>query len=495
MSTALADPDAPWHRLEALPRSLWMPALVASVGTAEARLADTARWRDQLLAGHLPSPGALMGDPDALAPLREVVGALGLPGLCLGSEAMTEQVLRTLLWHLDRIADHQPRLDRSQAIARVTADFRATWTLEKSGWERLLAVLQGLGALPTQRWDALAGLLQRREWVEAQRISEHLARLPELQALIARLGRSRHAPASARPAARPQAALRQRAVGLRAITTRLPGAPGEITGVRHGARIEHLVASELAQLHHPVLRKLWRARHAEGRLLSWDSEAVLVDWRPDPAQPPQTPTASAEPESLAQGPVILCLDTSASMRGAPEQIAKAVALAAFRVAHLERRACRLVSFGGPGELVDRVLSLDAQGLEALLDLMGQSFDGGTDVQGPIEHALAQVQQAAWASADLLIVSDGEFGCTTATLDQLDQARDELGLRVQGVLIGDREKPSLSACCDEVFWVRDWRRHADDGTRAGQAPTVLAPSLMATFFPNAISPRPKRRAGG
>ncbi len=48
-----------------------------------------------------------------------------------------------------------------------------------------------------------------------------------------------------------------------------------------------------AMLMHPVLAKLWRARRAEGRLLGHDTEAVLVDWRPDPAPPPSSPPAGA----------------------------------------------------------------------------------------------------------------------------------------------------------------------------------------------------------
>ena len=42
------------------------------------------------------------------------------------------------------------------------------------------------------------------------------------------------------------------------------------------------------------------------------------------------------PEPLERGPIVLCLDTSGSMRGAPEHIAKAVAIAALRVAHEAR---------------------------------------------------------------------------------------------------------------------------------------------------------------
>jgi hypothetical protein len=46
----------------------------------------------------------------------------------------------------------------------------------------------------------------------------------------------------------------------------------------------------------------------------------------------------------------------------------------------------------------------------------------------------------------------------ATLDQLRRGRAQLGLRVQGVLVGDRETMGLMEVCDDIHWVRDWRRY-------------------------------------
>ncbi|EHR73304.1 hypothetical protein BurJ1DRAFT_4516 [Burkholderiales bacterium JOSHI_001] len=490
-------PDAPWHRLAPLPRSLWLPALVASVGAAERRLADVQRWRDALAQGQLPDASADFGDAAASAPLRAACMDLGLAALCRGAPAMAEQLLRTLLWHLDRIVDHQPRLVRELAIAQVADDFRAAWTLEKGDWDQLLALLQGLGDLANLRWDELKGHLTSREWREAQRISERLAQLPELAALIRRLGRSHHAPERSRPAPLPQGAAVKRLLGLRPVEIRLPDAPGEVKGIRHTDRLERMLGSEAAMIRHPVLHKLWRARRAEGRLLGYDSEAVLIDLRPDPNATPRPLAAPPAAGTLNRGPIVLCLDTSGSMRGAPENIAKAVALEAFRTAHREGRGCKLIAFGGPDEMLESDLDLHPQGLAALLALMGQAFDGGTDVQGPIERALAAVHEARWRSADLLVVSDGEFGCTPATLARLDAAREELGLRVQGVLVGDRETLGLMELCDDIFWVRDWRRHGDDSgsaQRQGYSP-VHSKSLTALYFPNALSGRAARHKPG
>jgi uncharacterized protein with von Willebrand factor type A (vWA) domain len=182
------------------------------------------------------------------------------------------------------------------------------------------------------------------------------------------------------------------------------------------------------------------------------------------------------------------------MAGAPEHVAKAVAIAALRAAHESGRACRLIAFGGPGEVIERELSDGAQGLAHTLALMAQAFDGGTDVQTPIERAVEAVHQAGWHGADLLIVSDGEFGCVRATLDRLDAARQSLGLHVQGVLVGDRETMGMLEACDAIHWVRDWRRFAESGDAVPPSP-VHSKSLTALYFPNALSAQAARHHGG
>jgi uncharacterized protein with von Willebrand factor type A (vWA) domain len=486
--------DRPYDRLELLPRALWLPGLIASAGERGQRLADIEVWLASLAAGELPPAYADFGDAAASQPLREAVGELGLPARARGVPALAEQVVRTLLWHLDRIVDHQPRLSRDAAIARVAEEFRDAWQEETAGLDEDLALLLSLGDLAHLRWDELRGHLSSRPWQAARRASEWLRHLPALTELIRRLGRVERS--AARPDA-PQSREQDASAppqALRAIETRLPDAPGEITGVRFSSRPERMLASEAVMLHHPVMKKLWRARHAEARLLSWETEATLTDWRIDPQAVPRHRSAPPEPEALERGPIILCLDTSGSMRGAPENIAKAVVIAALQVAYEVGRSCKLIAFGGPQELVERDLGAGSSGLQALLELMGHGFDGGTDIQTPIERAVERMHEVRWRSADLLIVSDGEFGCVPHTLARLDEARERFGVRVQGVLVGDRETMGMLEVCDDIHWVRDWRRYADaaeGGDGRGFSP-VHSKSLTALYFPNALSDRAARR---
>jgi uncharacterized protein with von Willebrand factor type A (vWA) domain len=467
-----------------LPRTLWRGALITASGTLEARLQHFEPWREALLAGELPLAALDFEDPAAVRALRDDIGRLDLPSLSRGSAAVAEQVLRTMSWHLDSLIDRPATQSRDDAIATMRASFRAQWEQDRADWEALLALLQGFGDTSQLGCEAVAGLLRARPWEQAAELAAVLHARPALHALVAQLGR-RDEPGPQPIAAQPQGATN---TTLRAVRTLLPGAPGELLGLTLGGHIERMTPAESQLLRHPVARKLWRARWAEARLAHYDSAAEVIDWRAHP----QAASRSAAPAPQAQrGPILIALDTSASMRGGPETIAKAVVLAVMRAAHAQQRACKLLAFGAAGELLEHDLTLDASGLAALLGLIAQSFDGGTDVQAPIERAIDLVREARWAGADVLIASDGEFGCTREALCALDLAQQEQGLRVHALLLGDRETLGLMQVADRIHWVRDWR----DALPRPDLRTAFSPvhskSLTALFFPNAMDARAQR----
>jgi hypothetical protein len=113
--------------------------------------------------------------------------------------------------------------------------------------------------------------------------------------------------------------------------------------------------------------------------------------------------------------------------------------------------------------------------------LGQAFRGGTDICGPLEKAIAKLEDERWQLADLLVASDGEFGATPELADRLDKVKAECGLRVQGILIGDRETIGLLEVSDAIYWVRDWRRF---GNSTVESP-MQSQSITALYFPGAL----------
>ena len=52
-----------------------------------------------------------------------------------------------------------------------------------------------------------------------------------------------------------------------------------------------------------------------------------------------------------RGPILLCVDTSGSMRGPREVVAKALALECMRAAKAQERGCFVFAFAGPQEVL------------------------------------------------------------------------------------------------------------------------------------------------
>lgn len=473
--------DAPLAALDELPRGLWLGSLINSLGRTAPRLDALLALRADLLAGRLPADcewpvGSVL--PLLLAPLAE----LDLPALCEHHEDIADQVLRSMLWHTDRIIDYREFISESAAAHKVAQGFRDEWEPMSHELRDMLFAFGDIGDLVKfNRWDLTRGLLHSGAWQDLLRIRRLLEDLPELREMVKKLGRARQTDI-------PDLASAPEVQVMEAVTTtvtewreiHVPDLPAQTRGVERSGRVSRMLPSEAVLLPHPRLRLIWFARHAERTLLTYEDNDTLRQpisvqretWRP---------TSRPQPErKLEMGPMILCVDTSGSMQGAAEAVAKALVLEAMRIAHAQKRPCYVYAFSGPDEVLERELALDVPGIDSLLGFMMQSYNGGTDISEPLERALSRLEDAAWQFADLVIASDGEFGAPPATVARVRAARANLGLRVQGVLIGDRETIGLRELTDDIFWVKDWRHYG----AGGECP-VHDRSLTALYFPNAL----------
>ena len=480
--------EVAYRALDELPVDLRQQAIVNSRGTAAARCDDLAALRRALLAGEpLPEDAAAWPLAPAAAAFREAILGQGLAALARHNEAVTDQVLLTLLWHSDRIVDYPEEGDA--AIARAVRSFRAEWQSLAAEIGELLSAFDVLGdTLKANNWGITRGLLHSEAWQELVRIRKMLETMSELRTLIRQLGRAQATDQvdwSRPPQLQVMTRTRSHLPVSRAI--HLPGLVAETHGVVRGGSIARMLPAEAVLLRLPKLRLIWFARLVEQSLLVYEDEDRLEEisqvdsdeWQPDPNPRPQM--------KLEAGPMVLCVDTSASMKGGAENVAKAVVLEAMRCAAGQRRRCYVYAFGGPDEVIERELPVDARGVEAMLAFLSQGFHGGTDIGAPLARALERIGDDDWRFADLLIASDGEFGATPELAGQVERAKREQGLRVQGILIGDRETIGMAALCDDVFWVGDWRRF---GGGAGDLP-VETRHLTSLYFPGALT----RPSGG
>ena len=175
----------------------------------------------------------------------------------------------------------------------------------------------------------------------------------------------------------------------------------EIVGLKIGRDIEQVLASELALLSSPDTEILFDLKYIESRLLCFDMQGTM--FKENDIEIEDNNTVINE-ENL--GPMILCIDTSGSMQGEPEYIAKAMALYLATQAKSQERACYLINFSTEIETYELTGN---HGISRLIQFLSQSFHGGTDVAPALRHALSIMEQKTYNKADVLVISDFIMG--------------------------------------------------------------------------------------
>jgi uncharacterized protein with von Willebrand factor type A (vWA) domain len=190
------------------------------------------------------------------------------------------------------------------------------------------------------------------------------------------------------------------------------------------------VSSEAALLAFPETQTLFFKKAAEAELLVWDHFT--------PAPPSiKDPRRTLERQKRNdRGPVVIALDTSGSMRGKPEDVAKAAVLAVLRVALEEGRACYLINFSSQTRCLD--LADLGTALPELLRFLAFSFHGGTDLAPALRECLRVLDQGAFREADVLVVSDFAVPkIPTAVRQAVRAQQDRRGTRFYSLTVSVR----------------------------------------------------------
>lgn len=218
----------------------------------------------------------------------------------------------------------------------------------------------------------------------------------------------------------------------------------EIVGVYLGKEIEHALPQEIALLSDDDTSVLFDMKFVEGRLMCFEMEGTQS--RDNDIE--EEITAEVEEEEKL-GPVIICIDTSGSMQGSPETVAKAVTLFMATRAMSQQRDCYLINFSTGIETLDLSGRI---GMAKVMEFLQRSFHGGTDAGPALSHALGMMSQEKYEQSDLLIISDFIMASLPESLyERISDAKENKN-RFYSFSIGDL---FLSKRLQEVFdneWV-------------------------------------------
>ena len=168
----------------------------------------------------------------------------------------------------------------------------------------------------------------------------------------------------------------------------------EIVGIYFSKDIENIVPEELSLLCDKDFEKLFKLKYIENRLMCFDKDSYIFDEK--------------EKQKIkagyidGRGPVIICIDTSGSMKGINEYIAKATMLKIVMQALSENRNIYLINFSV--EIYSYKFS-KYDGINELINFLKLSYHGGSDIYKALYEANRIMNTDNFRNADVLVLSD------------------------------------------------------------------------------------------
>ncbi len=175
-------------------------------------------------------------------------------------------------------------------------------------------------------------------------------------------------------------------------------AKAEIVGVHESDDLNNLLSAEASLLGDVDTELLFLKKYADKNLMTFRYE----DRRLVPSEN-QLTEINQRVRQKEKGPFIVCVDTSESMTGRPEQIAKVLCMGILKMAINENRRAYLINFSRGIKTLD--LYNIADSIDEIAAFLRMSFYGGTDVSLALYETIRQLRGNDYEDADVLIISD------------------------------------------------------------------------------------------
>jgi uncharacterized protein with von Willebrand factor type A (vWA) domain len=175
-------------------------------------------------------------------------------------------------------------------------------------------------------------------------------------------------------------------------------AKAEIVGVHESDDLNNLLSAEASLLGDEDTELLFLKKYADKNLMTFRYEDRKLVRSED-----QLTEINQRVRQKEKGPFIVCVDTSESMTGRPEQIAKVLCMGILKMAINENRRAYSINFSRGIKTLD--LYNIADSIDEIAAFLRMSFYGGTDVSLALYETIRQLKGYDYEDADVLIISD------------------------------------------------------------------------------------------
>lgn len=198
----------------------------------------------------------------------------------------------------------------------------------------------------------------------------------------------------------------------------------EIAGIYFSKDIENIVPEELSILCDKDFERLFKLKYMENRLMCFDKNSYIFN---------EKETEKIKAGYIdGKGSMIICIDTSGSMKGINEYISKAIALKTIMQALSENRNVYLINFSV--EILSYKFSKH-DGLNELINFLKLSYHGGSDIYKALYEANRIMNSYDFRNADVLVLSDFMLEDTPYNLIEICDKQKSKGNKFFAVSIG------------------------------------------------------------
>jgi len=250
-------------------------------------------------------------------------------------------------------------------------------------FQKLQRIIQPFADYSGMYWDLSQDLWKKTSFDVLQRYRELLEAEDSLRELVDKLGKMREAELALEEETYERVIVQQQWYEDTRLRT-------EIVGIHESDDLNTVLSGEVetAFLQKYADKSLLTFEFEDKELVTSSHEFTEVDQRV---------------KRREKGPFILCVDTSDSMSGAPEQIAKVLCFAILKMAAEDNRRAYLINFSVGIQVLD--LFNIAQSLDSIAEFLTMSFQAGTDISLAMYEAFRQLEGKAYKDADVLVISD------------------------------------------------------------------------------------------
>ena len=154
----------------------------------------------------------------------------------------------------------------------------------------------------------------------------------------------------------------------------------EFVGVHESDDLSSLLPSETALLSENVTESIFFKKFAEKKLQTFEFQSHFLDTTESTEKDKRQKAKESD-----KGPFVICVDTSGSMHGTPEYVAKVLCFAILKIAIEDKRKCYLISFSTSIQTMD--LADLPNSLDKVVEFLQMSFHDGTDATPAVTHAI------------------------------------------------------------------------------------------------------------